>query len=83
MRQIMLTRSRALVIVTICFFTAAWGAFFLFRFVQQQRGVEDGRLAQVSIAYAAISFCLWLWNVVRILRSRSRIWLPLCRTPVE
>lgn len=76
MQPIVLTRSRTLVIVSLSYLIAAWGASLLFPFVEQQRGAEDDRAAQVSIAYAGICVCLWSWSVVQILRSRSKISLP-------
>lgn len=67
--KIVLTRTRAAVIVTVCYAGAAWAAGLLFRFVEWSGGYDDGRDEQATLLYAVVIGTLWLGSLARIWRS--------------
>lgn len=68
--RFVLDRWRALVIVTLAYGSAAWGAGVLFRFVEFTRGIDDARDEQVTALFAAIMGFCWLVSIPLVLRRR-------------
>lgn len=68
--RLVLDRWRALVIVTLAYGSAAWGAGVLFRFVESSRGIDDARDEQVTYAFLLIMTLCWLVSVPLVLRRR-------------
>ncbi len=68
--RLVLDRWRALLLVTLAYASATWGAGMLFRFVESMRGIDDARDEQVTLLFAAVMGVCWLISVPLVLRRR-------------
>lgn len=70
-RAIMLTRWRAILIITIAHLATAAGARVLFDYVEYTRGYDDARNDQVTIAFAVVIGISWLISMFLLMRRSA------------